>query len=257
MTKPIALQLYSLRDQCAQDFEGVVRQVAAIGYAGVETAGFPPGTSPARAKALFDELGLTVCAAHSPLPLDDKQAFVLETMAALGSDRLVSGHLPAEMYATPEKAASACDRLNAAAAVATANGLRFGIHNHWWEFEPFAGESNGRKPYQLWLERLDPAIFFELDAYWAAVGGIDPLDALAALGDRVELLHVKDGPADVPASDMTAVSQGVMDYTRIIPAATAADWLIVEIDRCATDMMTAVEQSFRYLTEKGLGHGRL
>ena len=59
MTQPIALQLYTVRDQLARDFEGTIRRVAEIGYAGVETAHFPEGVSPAAAKALFDELGLT------------------------------------------------------------------------------------------------------------------------------------------------------------------------------------------------------
>ena len=69
MTQPIALQLYTVRDQLARDFEGTIRRVAEIGYAGVETAHFPEGVSPAAAKAQFVELGLTVCAAHAPLPL--------------------------------------------------------------------------------------------------------------------------------------------------------------------------------------------
>jgi hypothetical protein len=55
---------------------------------------------------------------------------------------------------------------------------------------------------------------------------------------------------------MVAVGQGALDYTRIIPAAAGAEWLIVELDRCATDMMAAVEASYHYLVEKGLGHGR-
>jgi hypothetical protein len=56
---------------------------------------------------------------------------------------------------------------------------------------------------------------------------------------------------------MVAVGQGALEYTRIIPAAAGAKWLIVELDRCATDMMTAVEESFHYLVEKGLGRGRV
>ncbi len=55
---------------------------------------------------------------------------------------------------------------------------------------------------------------------------------------------------------MTAVGTGALDYTAIIPAATAAEWLIVELDHCATDMLAAIEQSYRYLVDKGLGHGR-
>ena len=254
MTRPIALQLYTLRDQLARDFEGTIRRVAEIGYAGVETAHFPAGVSPAAAKALFDELGLAVCAAHAPLPLGDEGAAVLERMAALGSNRLVCAWLPPNEYATLGAAYRACDRLNQAAAVCAANGLRLGVHNHWFEFQPLG--DTGLRPYEIWLERLDPRIFFELDAYWAEVGGVAPLAALERLGRRVELLHVKDGPAGSTQDDMTAVGAGALDYTTIIPAATAAEWLIVELDHCATDMLTAIEQSYRYLVDRGLGHGQ-
>jgi hypothetical protein len=72
MTTPIALQLYTLRDLLAQDFEGTMRKVSAMGYVGVETANMFGG-SPASAARLFRELGLTVSGAHSALPLGDQK----------------------------------------------------------------------------------------------------------------------------------------------------------------------------------------
>lgn len=254
MTRPIALQLYSVREQLAQDFEGTIRRVADIGYAGVETAGFPAAVTPARARALFDALGLAICSVHAPLPLGAKRQEALDLMATLGCDRMISPYLPPEEYENLLRTTKTIDHLNEAAAIAAENNLQFGVHNHWWEFEKLPDSEV--RPYQIWLEQLDPAVFFELDTYWVRVGGVDPLDALAAMGDRVKLLHVKDGPAVVPQSPMTAVGQGVMNYEVIIPAASAADWIVVELDRCATDMLAAVEASFNYLTEQGLGHGR-
>jgi sugar phosphate isomerase/epimerase len=82
------------------------------------------------------------------------------------------------------------------------------------------------------------------------------MNVLTEMGRRVTLLHVKDGPADTPKTDMTAVGQGRMDYETIIPAATATEWLIVELDRCATDMLTAIQDSYTYLTNKGLAYGK-
>jgi len=74
MAAPVALQLYSVREVIAAcGFDEVVRQVAGMGYAGVEPAGFP-GTTPAQAKKLFDDLGLAVTSAHLPLPLGDQKA---------------------------------------------------------------------------------------------------------------------------------------------------------------------------------------
>lgn len=252
MSRPIALQLYTVRAQLAQDFRGTLEQVAAMGYAGVEMAGLPEGVTAVAARRLLADLGLAICAAHSPLPLGEEGQARLQTMADLGCHTLVCPWLPPQDYQTVDSIRRLCDRLNEAAAVAARHELTLAVHNHWFEFEPVAGT----RPYRLWLEWLDPHIQFELDTYWVRVGGVDPLAALAEMGARVPLLHVKDGPADAPASDMMAVGQGVMDYETIIPAAAAAQWLIVELDRCATDMMTAVQASYTYLTEKGLAHGR-
>ncbi len=252
MTKPIALQLYTVREQLAQDFAGTMRRIAAIGYAGVETAGFPEGTSVADARRLFDELGLAVCAAHAPLPLGDQKQESLDRLAVLKCTKLVCAWLPPEEYKTVATIRHLCDRLNEAAAVAAGQGVTLLLHNHWFEFEPVAET----RPYKLWLEYLDPVIEFELDPYWAQVGGVDPVAALTDMGSRVTLLHVKDGPADHTQSNMTAVGQGTLPYETIIPAAAAAAWLIVELDRCGTDMLTAVQDSYTYLTEKGLAHGK-
>ena len=68
------------------------------------------------------------------------------------------------------------------------------------------------------------------------------------LGPRVPLLHLKDGPA-VQGAPQLALGEGVVDVRGVIDAAVATDWLIVELDECATDMLEAVEKSYRYLTE--------
>lgn len=244
MSAPIALQLYTVRDALAQDFEGVVKQVADMGYDGVETAGFP-GTTPQAAARLFQELGLTVSSAHAPLPLGDRQGEVLETMAALGCQRLVCAYLSPDEYRSLDQIRRNCDMLNEANAVAVTNGLSLGLHNHWWEFEPVEGQY----PYHLWLEHLDPAVFFEIDTYWVKVAGLDPATVVAEFGDRAPLLHIKDGPA-TKEEPMTAVGEGVMDFPAILRAAgDNAEWLVVELDRCATDMLEAVAKSYRTLRE--------
>ena len=121
MAAPIALQLYSVREALALDFAGVVRKVADMGYLGVETASFP-GTTPKEAARLFGELGLVVTSAHLPLPLGEKQQEVLDTMADLGCERLISAYLSPESYGTVEQIKRNCDLLNEANSVARAHG---------------------------------------------------------------------------------------------------------------------------------------
>ena len=112
-----------------------------------------------------------------------------------------------------------------------------------------------RLGFDVMLELVDPGVVFEVDTYWVQTGGQSAAELVKRLGDRAPLLHIKDGPA-TEKEPMVAVGQGVLDFPTIIPAATGAQWLIVELDRCATDMLDAVDESYRYLVGEGLAHGR-
>ncbi|MGH2544773.1 MAG: sugar phosphate isomerase/epimerase family protein, partial [Ardenticatenaceae bacterium] len=232
------------------DYEGTVRRVAEIGYAGVETAGFP-GTTPREAMRLFQELDLAVAGAHLALPVGDRKDEVLDTAFTLGPTRMVTSLGP-EYFSSIDRIKKTCEELNQASANAMAKGLAFGIHNHWWEFEPVDGEL----PYQLLLEYLDRTIFWEVDVYWVKTAGVDPAEVLRALAKRVLLLHIKDGPAERDAP-MVPVGEGTLDFHQIVEASEGcAEWLIVELDRAEMDMLEAAERSYRYLVDEGLGHGK-
>lgn len=250
MTAPIGIQLYTVRDSMNEDFNATVTKIAEMGYAGVETAGFP-GTTPEDAAKLFADLGLQVSSAHSPLPIGENKNQVLDAMAALGTPRLVCPALMREKFDTIDGIKEVCDVLNEAVSVCNENGLQLGYHNHWWEYLTVEGQ----KANEVMLANLDSSIYFELDTYWIQVGGQSPVDIIKSLGERAPLLHIKDGPA-TNDGDMTAVGSGVIDVPAIIAAgADHAEWLIVELDRCATDMMTAVEESYAYLVGEGLAKG--
>ncbi len=248
MSAQIALQLYSLREAAAQDFEGVVRQVADMGYAGVETAGFP-GTTPQAAGKLFRELGLVVPSAHIfPPPTGDKLDEAAATLAALDCRRLVAGFGP-DNFKTLEDIKHSCAVLNETNAGARARGLSFAVHNHWWEYL----KVDGRYVYHIMLEELDPSVLFELDTYWIQTAGCDPVAVIKEYGARAPLFHIKDGPATREAN-MQALGTGSIDVPAIVEAGgDNVEWLIVELDRCATDMAEAVKQSYDYLAGLDLG----
>ena len=250
MTSPIALQLYTLRDQLAQDYEGTIRTVADMGYIGVETANMF-GDSPASAAKLFRELGLTVTSAHSSLPLGDQKQEVIDTMGALNCKRLILPWQPLELFQSLDGIKRVCDSLNEASAIAKANGLQVGYHNHWFEFQPV----ENRIPVDVMLEHLDPDVFLEIDVYWVQTAGQNPVETVRRFGSRAPLLHIKDGPCEIEAP-MTALGEGLVDIPGVVTAGTeATEWLIVELDRCATDMLEAVSKSYRYLIDRGLAHG--
>lgn len=250
MTTPIAVQLYTLRDAMNEDFAATVTKVAEMGYKGVETAGFP-GTTPEGAAKLFGQLGLQVTSAHSPLPIGDNKNQVLDSMAALGTPRLVCPALMREKFDTLDGIKEVCDVLNEAVSVCKENGLQLGYHNHWWEYLTVEGQ----KANEVMMTHLDSSIYFELDTYWIQVGGQSPVDVIKTMGKRAPLLHIKDGPA-TQDGDMTAVGAGVIDVSSVVAAgAEHTEWLIVELDRCATDMVTAVAESYTYLVNEGLASG--
>ena len=242
MSAKIALQLYSVREALAKDFDGVVRKVAEMGYPAVEPAGFP-GTTPAKAAKLFRELGLTVCSFHMfPPPSGPKFDEAVDTLVALGCGRIVSGYGPDDLK-TMDGIKRCCDVLNSANTAVRARGFDLAVHNHWWEYE----KVGDRYVYQVMLDLLDPTVLFELDTYWILTAGHDPAEIVKAFGKRAPLLHIKDGPA-TQKEPMQALGEGAMDIPSILKAsAGSAEWVIVELDRVATDMMEAVAKSYRYL----------
>jgi sugar phosphate isomerase/epimerase len=239
-----------VRERLAQDYESTLRQVSDIGYAGVEPFGDPANLR--EQAALIADLGLAVPSAHVSFPdTDENREAALRSADAYGTKRIIASVMP-EGWATRDTVERTIEAINEASAFAQKNGLTIGYHNHWWEYEAV----DGILPYKLLLNRADPALIFQIDIYWVQTAGLDPARVVAEHGERATVLHVKDGPADSGESDMVAVGAGTVDVQAAVEAADHADWLIVELDRCATDMMTAVWESYEYMTREGLARGR-
>ena len=246
--KPIALQLYTVREAAALDFPGVLKQVAEMGYKGVEFAGLQ-GMAPAEVRKIIDDLGLEVSSSHMGVPNKENAQQLIDECKTLGVPRLVTG--PGGPIDTMDGVLAAVDRLTAGAEALEGSGIEFGLHNHWAEFQ----EVDGQLPEDILLAKV-PGLFAQLDVYWIAVGGPDPAETVARLKDRAPLLHIKDGPLD-PPQPMTAIGQGALDMPSIIAAAdpNVLDWLIVELDSCETDMVQAAKDSYDYMVGAGLGAG--
>ena len=250
--KPVALQLYSLRDALAKDFEGIVRSVAAMGYVGVEPYGGMPGGLRATA-ALYQELELEVCNSHVPFPDEENLDSALAVAEAYGLSRVAVAYLPETEFATLDAVKRVCERLNRASETLQANKVQLGYHNHWWEYK----ELDGQATLDVMLSELDDDVFLEIDTYWAQVGGLDAVEVVKQAGARAPLIHLKDGSLRLE-DNMTAVGAGKMCVPEIVAAAAeTAEWHIVEIDRCDGDMLQAVHDSYRYLTSNGLIRGKV
>lgn len=254
MTKPLAVQLYSLRDALQTDVPGVLKRVAEMGYLGVEVFGGIPLAVP-EVVSILNDLDLKVESGHFPLPFAEDAQPALTAAAAYEISYYVIPYMPPEHFATADAVKQTAERLNKANEIVKAEGYALAYHNHEFEFTRF---DDGSIAFDHLLDALDPSILLEVDVYWVKVGQQRPAALVKRLGERAKLLHIKDGPANPEHRDapMTAVGAGTVDIPAVVEASgDHAEWLVVELDHCATDMLTAVEESYNYLVERGLGHG--
>lgn len=250
--KPIALQLYTVRELLGEDFGETVRRVAEMGYIGVEPySGMPCELS--QAADLFRELGLQPFNSHVPFLDDASEETILEIAAAFGLSNVTIAMLPPVDFETIDSIKNVCERLNRAGEFARANGLTMHYHNHWWEYKRI----NGTATLDIMLDELDDNVGLQIDTYWVQVGGEDAVEVVKQVGDRAPLIHLKDGWLDA-LGDMAAVGHGMMNVPAIVNAtADTAQWYIVEQDRSNNHRLDAVQQSYTYLTTNGLARGKI
>ena len=245
------VQLYNFRHVSDPEFPATIRQIAEIGYVGVEPAGFSKMEASQAAK-LFSDLGLESQTMHAPLPLGEEKNRILEQAAAIGAHYVFTGVSPGREndFASVEAIKRTAETYNEAASALQQSGIALGYHNHWWEME----EVSGRPAYQIFFEHAEPSIFWEIDTYWVKVGGRDPRAVVEEAGARAAVIHVKDGPCH-PKAPMVALGKGQMDIPAILTANPHVEIAVVELDECATDMMEAVRQSYQFLIQNQLAEG--
>jgi sugar phosphate isomerase/epimerase len=240
---PIALQLWTIRGEMASDADRALRRVKEAGFAAVELAPLPTGLTPDHLAELLVRHDLAVVSIHGDLPTPATIGLWTGLARACRCPGIIWHGWPRDprfdSLAGVRDLIAAC---NSAGAIARDHGLRFGLHNHWWEFEPIEGE----RPIRLLRESLHPEIFWQLDVYWAQTGGADPAAMVVELGTRLGSLHLKDGPA-VHGEPMTALGRGKVDIPGILRALAHPADRVIELDECATDPLEAARQGLAHL----------
>ncbi|HLV56547.1 MAG TPA: sugar phosphate isomerase/epimerase [Actinotalea caeni] len=243
----LSVQLYTVREAAAEDLTGTLTRIADIGYQLVEPYGFT-SWGPALAEAL-QASGLRAPTTHQSFITADEgeQEALFAAAAQVGVTTVIDPHHAAENWQTADQVAETAARLNAAAAVAARHGVAVGYHNHAFELEARPEGGDGRTGLELLADQLAPEVGLQVDAYWAAVGGADPVELLRRLGKRVVAVHVKDGPGTKENKDQVAVGQGSQPIAEIL-AATPHALHVVELDDSRSDRFEAIAESFRFLT---------
>ncbi len=256
--KPISVQLYTLREQVKeQGFPQILEKVAKFGYTGVEFAGFGGHTAEETA-GFLKEFGLKASSTHGGLPTDENIDEILANGALFGYQTHIGG-FGRNHFEEPAGLDEAIGWIQKGVDLLEGKSLRMALHNHGWEFDKLW---DGKLPHERIRDDV-PGVFFQLDTYWVETGlkllgpeaGRSLPSVLEAFGERVKNPHIKDGPA-VEKEPMTAVGKGSMDWKTIFASMPeTVEWLVVELDHCATDMLEAVEESYKFLTGEGYATG--
>ena len=236
-----SIQLYTVRKALEEDLAGTIRRLAEIGFTQVEPYNFV--ATARELGAALKENGLTAPSGHAPL-LSQDQDEIFAAAKELGISTVIDPYLPAENWQNAEDIRATAAKLNEAARKGAAHGIRVGYHNHAWELQ---SAIEGRTALEYFADLLDPELVLEVDTYWVAVGGQDPVDILAKLGDRVKFIHIKDGPLNTDTKAQQPAGQGKIAVWEVIGAAKSLEVGVVEFDDYSGDIFDGIAQSLAYL----------
>ncbi|MCC8410199.1 sugar phosphate isomerase/epimerase [Mucilaginibacter sp. UR6-1] len=225
----VGLQLYSLRDYLPKDVKGVTEKIAKAGYKEVETYGYSKqnGFWGLDAKAygqLLKANGLVSPSGHYGIESyfrdgSDKEINeAIEAAKIIGSTYVILPWMGGELIDTVDKCKAMAQKFNKAGEMVKKAGLKFGYHNHNFEWKPVGDTSF----YDVLLKETDVnLVTLELDLYWVYRSNLDPVKMLNENPNRFKLVHVKD--ADKANKELnTEVGKGLIDYKAIFAAAQKA-----------------------------------
>lgn len=224
--RPIALWTY--RRELAKDLPGTLAMVRAMGFTDVETASFY-GRTAAEFRKILNGKGLT-CSSYITgyNRLAKELDAVIAEAKALGAGYVLTAGIPRKGNLTIEVARQAAADFYAWGAKLQAAGLRFGYHPHGFEFVP---HGSGNLFDVLLAETKPDHVDFELDVFWVAHGGGDPVRYMDKHSKRFPLVHLKDIAKGTPAGVLTgkapdetsvALGAGQIDWARFLRAAARA-----------------------------------
>ncbi len=242
-----SLQLYTVRNAIQEDLSGTIRKVAEIGFAQVEPYNFV-ATARELGEALREN-GLTAPSGHAPL-LSQDQDEIFAAARELGITTVIDPFIPADRWQSARDVQATAAQLNEAAKKGAGYGVRVGYHNHQWELESII---EGRTALEYFADLLDPELVLEVDTYWVAVGGQDPVEILTKLGDRVKFIHIKDGPLTTDPKAQLPAGQGEVQILDVIAAAKSLEVGVVEFDDYAGDIFEGINESLSFLIASGEG----
>ncbi len=225
---PVALQLYSVRENCARDLPGTLKAVVNMGYDGVEFAGYH-GRSADELRKILDDLGLRVAGTHISIDtlLGDELNKTIDFNHILGNRFLIVPGLPEKMRKSKAAWLETARLMNDIAKKLRPEGLRVGYHNHAIEFQPIEGEL----PWDIFFWSTVPDVVMQLDTGNAMHGGVSPdgiLEIIKRYPGRAATVHLKEFSS---TNKRALIGEGEMkwkEFFSLCEAIGGTEWYIIE-----------------------------
>jgi sugar phosphate isomerase/epimerase len=260
---PLGLQLYTVRQDLAKDYDGTMRQLKAIGIRNVQANLTMSGKSSADQKKLYDSLGISWKSIHAGgdalrgniQPTIDEAAKVGITNITCSFPLFPIDRAKIMAGPTIDDWKRNAETFNKCGQACKAAGMTFGYHNHNLEFRKIGAVV----PYDFLLKQTDPSlVHMEMDIGWVVAGGADPAAYLTKYPTRFHSLHIKDlKNQGIPNTNMKMTSaiigQGIIDWKKLIPVIhkTSVEHAFLEIEEpYVPSPMGMVKASFEYLHGK-------
>ena len=258
----LGLQLWTVRQLMAAEPAKTLAAVKHAGYSQVELMDVMDADV---LVPLAREQGLEVTSAFIPWNTIGEEnpqnvptlAMMLDKATKNGLQHLVFGYIGKGARETADQYRGIAQRANAAAQKCRAANIQLCYHNHSFEFKPLG---NGQTGYDIFVEQFDPDMMkFEVDVFWVAVGGRDPVELIRKLDGRVSQVHLKDVKPDtpviydeseVPADAFQEVGDGTLDMAAIIDASRKAGVVQCHVEQDQTpDPLASIQQSYEFLEQ--------
>ncbi|MBM7570812.1 sugar phosphate isomerase/epimerase family protein [Aquibacillus albus] len=242
---PVAVQMFTLREEAEKDFAGTLKKVAEIGYDGVEFAGFG-GYSAQEVKALLDDIGLRAAGSHVPLDqLKNDLDQVIQDHKVIGSKFISVPFLMPDQRSEADYQALVTF-LNEAVEKCQQEGITLCYHNHDFELERL---SNGKTALETIFDETKTAT--ELDIYWLTKAGENPVDWINRYKGRTPIVHLKDMTTDEERF-FAELGTGGVDLEAVLNLGeeSGVEWWVVEQDVSRRTPFESIEISINYLNNK-------
>lgn len=245
---PVAVQIYSIRDEAERDFKGTMEQVKAMGYDGVELAGLY-GYSPEEIRDYIKEAGLTAISAHVPYQeLAAQMAETIEKYVTIGCEYVVVPYLTEEYRPGTEKFSEVVSNIEKIGEYCKSRNIVLLYHNHDFEFTKM---EDGRYALDYLYDTVSSdKLQTEIDTCWVKVSGVNPSEYIRKYTNRSPVVHLKDFTGEKSDNmyaligidekerkaantfEFRPVGYGVQNFTEILDASVeaGAKWVVVEQD---------------------------